>query len=180
MKKILIILIIPILVFSCKNKENKKNDVNIVETTLNQDDKQYVDLLTSILKETELKVNMDCDQRCQTCRQQARYRLSACLRSASNETQRAQCRSNYMRRIRECNNSFDAENKTNISIEEKIFVDIIYENIDENSLTCNQRCQACKQQARYRLSSCLRSASNETQRAQCRSNYMRRLQGCNN
>ncbi|GAA4279304.1 hypothetical protein [Aquimarina mytili] len=69
-----------------------------------QKDKTYDNASIAQRKFASEETAEDCDERCKTCRQQARNRYSACLSSASNETQKSQCRSNYARRLRECNN----------------------------------------------------------------------------
>lgn len=65
-----------------------------------KEDVLLVDTLMSELGGSETK---SCTtQSCKSCRQSARYRFSACLRVASNDSAKSQCSSNFQAGKRQC------------------------------------------------------------------------------
>jgi hypothetical protein len=113
------LILLIVLSISCnqskKTNENVKDDNSVVQddsiamedmSNIPEKEKDFIQKLT---KELELigqnnEIVDKCNERCRACRQQARYRLTSCLRSASNQSQINQCRSNYSNRVSNCNN----------------------------------------------------------------------------
>ncbi len=76
----------------CKNECKSFTDSDVL----------LINTLTEDIAKTNSEKALKCNQRCMVCRQTERYRYSACLRTASNETQRSQCHANYLQRVRTC------------------------------------------------------------------------------
>lgn len=122
---ILFLLLIPTLSWACWSDTECKNDQICNDSgqcvadgrdwkTLKSDvlkpqektpayTKEDVLLVDTLMAELSGSETKSCTtQSCKSCRQSARYRFSACLRVASNDSAKSQCRSNFQARKRQC------------------------------------------------------------------------------